>query len=96
MNELLFLVVFPYFIFSFGCCEKPLFASWFKKHDLSYGMYLWGFPVQQTLVFFFHNSLSYTEYLVLTIAIVIILSYISFVYVENPMIYYGKKIVTNI
>lgn len=96
MNELLFLAIFPYFIFSFGCCEKPLFAAWFRKYDLSYGMYLWGFPVQQLLIHCFHNSISFIEYLIFTILIVISVSFISFILVEKRMIIYAKRIINNL
>lgn len=92
INELLFLVIFSYFIFSFGCSKKPFFAWCFKKYDLSYGMYLWGFPVQQMLIYSFHDNLSYAGYFALTLLIVIIISYISFIFVENPMISYARKL----
>ncbi len=96
MNELLFLAVFPYFIFSFGCSEKPFFARCFEKYDLSYGMYLWGFPVQQTLVYAFQGSLPFAGYLVLTVAIVMVMSFLSFVFVEKPMISCARKLVAKI
>ena len=93
-NEILFLLIFSYFIFSFGCSEKPFFASCFKKYDLSYGMYLWGFPVQQMLVHCFPGTMSYAGYLVLTVAIVMTMSFISFVFVEKPMISCAKRLTT--
>ncbi|WP_458399738.1 acyltransferase family protein [Mailhella sp.] len=89
-----FLLIFPYFILSFGYSENPFFARCFKKHDLSYGMYLWGFPVQQALVYCFGSALSYISYLLITVAIVMALSFISFRLVEKPAIELSKKIIS--
>lgn len=94
INELFFLVIFSYFIFSFGCCENPLFAVCFRDNDISYGMYLWGFPVQQLLVHFFNSNVSFLWYVLMTVAIVIFLSYVSYVYVEKPMIASSRKLIT--
>lgn len=47
------LVFFPYLCFWFGWGTKHIFDSFSAKQDYSYGIFLWGFPVQQALVFFF-------------------------------------------
>lgn len=50
VNELLAMVVLPYGILSLGECQDPIFASFFQKVDITYGLYLWGFAVQQVSV----------------------------------------------
>lgn len=51
--ELVTFVVLPYFTMSVALCEKPTFSHWFKKNNIAYGMYLWGFPIQQLLIYLF-------------------------------------------
>ena len=50
--ELIAILVVPYFVMSFALCEKPIFANLFTKNNIAYGVYLWGFPVQQLLTDF--------------------------------------------
>lgn len=50
--ELIAILVVPYFVMSFALCEKPIFANLFTKSNIAYGVYLWGFPIQQLLTDF--------------------------------------------
>ncbi len=34
------------------CVKKPIFAKLFTKNNIAYGVYLWGFPIQQLLTDF--------------------------------------------
>lgn len=52
--------------------------------DLSYGIYLFASPVQQSIVAVFHNSISATLLMVLALPIVLLLAYCSFWFVEKP------------
>ena len=49
VTEIALFVVLPYFIFSFAFVENPKFEKCFSKNDLSYGLYLYGFIIQQIL-----------------------------------------------
>lgn len=61
------------------------------QNDISYGIYLWGFLIQQTLYNFTGHI--YTGYHCLfSIIISSILGYISYIYIEKPFIQYGKLI----
>ncbi len=51
--EILRYIIFSYFVFSFALAEKPYFSRMFVKHEISYGIYLYGFFVQQIIVFVF-------------------------------------------
>jgi peptidoglycan/LPS O-acetylase OafA/YrhL len=44
------LLLLPYAIVSFGVAATPWVSSAARWGDLSYGMYVWAYPVQQTLV----------------------------------------------
>jgi peptidoglycan/LPS O-acetylase OafA/YrhL len=48
----------PYITLSFGLSATPILSSAGRFGDLSYGIYLYSFPVQQTLVYIFQNKLS--------------------------------------
>jgi peptidoglycan/LPS O-acetylase OafA/YrhL len=43
-------VVLPFLIIAFGSRSTPVLRRAGRFGDLSYGLYLWGFPVQQTVV----------------------------------------------
>ena len=77
-----------------------LFVAYFKpltkiklKHDLSYGIYIYAFPVQQALT---EISLSqgWSKWMCLTLSLLIIvpLAWLSWNYVEKPGIALGKRI----
>lgn len=49
VNELAVAIALPYFVLSVGLMPNAVFARFFEKADLSYGIYLYGFPIQQVL-----------------------------------------------
>lgn len=61
------------------------------KHDISYGVYIWGWPVQQFLLFFWPHINPYTH-MVLSVLISFGIGYLSAVYIEEPAIKLSKKI----
>ncbi len=60
------------------------------KTDPSYGIYLYAWPIQQLIAYYFKFN-TYQSVLV-TIPIVIFLGYFSFVLIEKPAMAYAKKI----
>lgn len=88
-------IVFSYTIFSFSLVEKPCFSNWFSKFDISYGVYLYGFFVQQVVVYALNkNGIVIGEIWLLGICIGItcIMALISCVCVEIPTQKLCKKI----
>lgn len=63
-----------------------------KKNDISYGVYIYAFPVQQTLTCFGIQNLGYISYFCLTLATVFPLATASWFFVERPFIDIGKAI----
>jgi len=55
-----------------------------KLGDLSYGIYIYGFPVQQTLEHYF--SLEYLPLIICTVVIAFPLAYLSWHFIEAPML----------
>lgn len=83
--------------FYFSICTFALYASTtdivksFKiKHDISYGVYLWGFPVQQLITYYFHPNLWY--HIVFSVVVASLFGYLSFVFIENPAIKLSKDL----
>ncbi|WP_211130384.1 acyltransferase family protein [Serratia surfactantfaciens] len=60
------------------------------KHDISYGAYLWAFPIQQTIAAFYPGQ----PYLNMSASIVIttLIAYVSFTLIERPAMNLRHKI----
>lgn len=96
-NELLAYIIIPFFVFSFGLKEKPLFSNCFKKYEISYGMYLYGFLIQQILVWFcMKNKLNLNSvlYLIISILLTCLVAAISYRFVELPSQKLCKRILS--
>ena len=58
--------------------------SFDRKIDLSYGVYIYAFPVQQTFSLFGLNNLNIAVYCVLALAATLPLAFLSYVAIERP------------
>ena len=88
LNDLIYALTFFYgtlYIFScdFVCRLKV-------KHDISYGVYLWGFPVQQVLSYHF-SDYGLVFNLISAIIVSCLIGLLSFIYVEKPAMNLAKK-----
>lgn len=98
-NEVCYMLVFPYFVFSLGLCEKPLFKGFGRKTELSYGIYLYGFFVQQCLVWLCSRlgwTLPYWGLQVVSIALTIACAYLSAKLIEEPCMRLSKRLLARI
>ena len=96
-GELLLFFVLPYFIFSFAFVENPLFKKCFSKNDYSYGMYLYGFVIQQILV----NKLAYlglslNVFMLISTTVTMIFAILSWHLIEKPCQKIGKRLLHNV
>lgn len=78
-------------IFTLYLSTRAFFLKLQPKHDLSYGIYVWGFLVQQT-VFFYFGHMNTALHCIISIIISFILSYVTYIYVEKPYIKKGKDL----
>ncbi|HAI1316277.1 acyltransferase [Escherichia fergusonii] len=85
-------------LFFFSACTLLLWFSSIKiirniniKHDISYGVYLWGFLVQQLVARYAEGYGVFVNQLI-SIVISVILGYLSFVFIERPCISFGSKV----
>lgn len=58
LDVLAMLVAFPYALLWLGYGLKPRMANFAKRGEYSYGIYLWGWPIQQVLVMLLPASLA--------------------------------------
>ena len=93
INEILVFISLPYLVLSFALSEKPIFSEWFKKSDFSYGIFLWGFPIQQ-IVGAKYAQYGLSVFILATISYLIafIPAIVSWYFIEKPMQKIGKKI----
>ncbi|WP_128330686.1 acyltransferase [Apibacter sp. HY039] len=79
-------IFLPLVIIPFGSLLTPAF-SFLNKTDISYGVYIYSFLVQQSLIYFF-NILQVEILIVLTIIISYILGYLSWNLIEKQALKY--------
>jgi peptidoglycan/LPS O-acetylase OafA/YrhL len=77
-------VLLPYATLSFGTASTPIVRNWGSPGDFSYGMYLYSFPVQQTLVFLYKDSLFPHSLIAYSAAASIAFAFLSWHAVERP------------
>lgn len=80
------LFLLPYLVVSIGALGR---TKWFSKSgDYSYGMYIYAFPIQQTLVHFYHNELNVYGLFIISFGITLILSVLSWHWLEKRILSY--------
>ncbi|MBQ7046100.1 MAG: acyltransferase [Clostridia bacterium] len=79
------IVLWPYALFTiwFALPQCPKLLG--KTGDISYGIYLWGFFVQQTLVFLWGGSMPQIINFCLSAVISIVLGTVTFLITEKPL-----------
>ncbi len=93
---------FAQLIFVFASCNLALYLASTKfviklkpKKDISYGIYLWGFLVQQTIVHYTGN-IYVGLHCLLAIVMSILLALLTNILVEKPFINLGKSTINSI
>ncbi len=86
------LFILPYFVFSISFAPNPTFQNVFSKCDFSYGIYLYGFMIQQILWNILQPyGLSLNEMALLCCAGAFLCAIPSWYLIEKPMQELGKK-----
>jgi peptidoglycan/LPS O-acetylase OafA/YrhL len=76
-------LVVPVTALAVGNASTPYLRRVGRFGDLSYGTYIYAFPVQQTLIWLFKDRLSWTAVLALTVATTLALAFASWHLVEK-------------
>jgi peptidoglycan/LPS O-acetylase OafA/YrhL len=84
VKEAMLLLILPYFSLSFGTGFAPVLRKVTRGADLSYGLFLYGFPVEQILRLKFAAVMGPWKTFVLATVISAGLAYVSWYWVEKP------------
>jgi peptidoglycan/LPS O-acetylase OafA/YrhL len=79
----LLVLVVPVIVVAIGTASTPVVRSAGRFGDLSYGVYIYAFPVQQTLIWLVRDRLSWGVVLALTVATTQLLAFASWHLVEK-------------
>ncbi len=93
-TALVYPFVFAYLLFGIAYARFTPGVTLFAKHDISYGVYLYAFPVQQTIVRFLGTS-NPVELFLTALPITAVLAYASWRLVEQPMLALAKRFSAN-
>lgn len=85
------LLTLPYMVIYIAYCKIPYINNFGKYGDFSYGMYLWAFPVSQTLIYFWQNKFNVFTYIVSVFLITLFISVLSFKFIEKPALKLKNK-----
>lgn len=77
-------IAVPYLVLCFSLPGLPVLRRFGRLGDPSYGMYLYAFPVQQTLQHLSGNGMSLTGMIAITTIVSVGLGYLSWYFVEKP------------
>jgi peptidoglycan/LPS O-acetylase OafA/YrhL len=86
-------LVFPVLVLCIGFIPLPFISTFGKLGDMSYGIYIYSFPIQQTLVYFF-NMNTYTL-MINSIVLSIVFGYLSWHLIEKRAMQYKRKFILN-
>lgn len=78
------LVVLPPAVVAFGTASTPVIRRFGRFGDVSYGLYIYAFPVQQTLILLFGRAWSLPALLLASVACTLVLAWLSWHLVERP------------
>lgn len=87
-------IALPMIILLAGFTPLPFFSTFGKIGDMSYGIYIYSFPVQQTLMYFFEFNLY--ELMIWSLIISIIFGYLSWHLIEKRALSYKNKVLFKI
>lgn len=88
-------IILPYIVFYVAYANIPKLANFGKYGDFSYGMYIYAFPIQQTIMHFGKQYLSVWSFFLLAFMTTLILAAISWKYIEKPALKFKKTDVYN-
>lgn len=96
MSPFILYYVMPYIMFSFAFAPTPVFYKFGSKSDITFGMYLYGFPVQQLVVYFASVKglpISFWPVFIISVVLTALCALLSWHLVEKPANALAKKII---
>jgi peptidoglycan/LPS O-acetylase OafA/YrhL len=90
--ELLFVVILPYLVFLFAFSGKVKLHQAGRYGDLSYGIFLYAFPVQQLIVHFLAGKIEIWQMIVLSLIGTVPFAVLSWKFIERPALQFRQKL----
>jgi peptidoglycan/LPS O-acetylase OafA/YrhL len=84
--NMLFPISGTYLLFVFAYSPRIQFHDFAKKGDFSYGLYLYGWPIQQLVMYFFAKHIDANRLFFIAFPLVFIVAYLSWHFVEVPFL----------
>jgi len=78
------LFILPYLILYFASLDIAVLRKFNRTTDLSYGIYLYAFPIQQTIMHFIRKQLNVMTFFIISYFITLIIAYLSSLLIEKP------------
>lgn len=73
----------PYLIFSIAFVPRKYLPRFTGDNDYSYGLYIYAFPIQQTIVHFSNNHISILTLFLLSYPLTLFMAFLSWNYIEK-------------
>jgi peptidoglycan/LPS O-acetylase OafA/YrhL len=86
----IYIAIIPYSLFYLSICSIKIMRLCSDIEDYSYGLYIYAWPIQQTIAHFIKN-ISVCEILLYTIMIIIPLAFLSRRLIEDPALKWGNR-----
>ena len=74
-----------YIVILFGTYNKLIINKFTSNYDLSYGIYIYAFPVQQLIAHYF-LGISFLNMLIASLVLTILLAFLSWNFIEKPFL----------
>ena len=87
--EVTFIICGGYLLFYFATLELPILCFMSRVPDISYGIYIYGWPVESLLIWYYHASPWVT--FSVSVLICFVFGYLSWHLVERPMLTLKRK-----
>ncbi len=85
-------VLAPMLLIAFGLSSWPVLRRFGRYGDVSYGLYIYAFPVQQTLIYLTDNTLPVTPGILLSLVVTLIFAFLSCHLVERPALRWKSRV----
>ncbi|HEY4324707.1 MAG TPA: acyltransferase [Mucilaginibacter sp.] len=85
-----------YVLFYLAYHSRFQFHNFAKRGDYSYGLYLYGWPVQQLIVYFFSKQIGPNQLFFIAFPIILLFAYLSWHIVENRFLKMKKLIIKSV
>lgn len=89
-TQLSIIISFSYLLFAFAYSPIIKLYNFSKMGDLSYGMYIYAFPMQQATLLIF-KEIEFQWYFTISFILTLILSYLSWHFIEKPSLQFAHN-----